>query len=233
VYRGLDNYPTWQRGARPRLGASVLIATILVAAIILGIEFPAEPDALDEIEVFIVSPRQPEPEPPVTEDLTPLEEVIVEQVDRPAPLVRPEPEQIEQAPRDWYAQMDDVVDSFASEQQKTYALNPVQAELRRNAAQHFRPSRAPVEKKIWENVETDQLGRKILVSGDCHRVVDDPSAVRNYDFRTFHQFMTFCSKYKRQPKELPWVEEIRERHVYLQPDDEQRDIRTDYYAELQ
>jgi len=233
VFRELDSRPTWQRGARPRLGASVLIATILVAAIILGIEFPVNPDTLDEIEVFIVSPQQPEPEPPVTEDLTPLEEVVVEQVERPAQLVGPEPEPVEQASRDWYAQMDDVVDSVASEQQKTYALNPVQAELRRNAAEQFRPSRAPVEKKIWENVATDQLGRKILVSGDCHRVVDDPSGVRNYDFRTFYQYITFCSHYKRPPKELPWVEEIRERHVYLQPDDEQDNLRTDVYAELQ
>lgn len=232
MFRELDNYPTWQRGAQPRLGASLLIATILVAATILGIEFSPDPDTLDEIEVFIVSPKQPEPEPPVTEDLTPIEEVVVEQVDRPAPLVEPAPEPMEQAPRDWYAQMDDVVDSVVSEQQKKHALNPVQAELRRNAAEQFRPSRAPVEKKIWENVATDQLGRKILVSGDCHRVVDDPSAVRNYDFRTFHQYITFCSNYKRPPKELPWVEEIRQRHVYLQPDDQQDDVRTDVYAEL-
>jgi hypothetical protein len=232
VYRGLDNHPTWQRGARPRLAASVLIATVVVAATILGIEFRADPDALDEIEVFIVSPQPPEAEPPVIEELTPIEEVVVEQVERPAPLVEPAPELEEQAPRDWYTQMDDVIDSVVSDKQKTYALNPVQAELRRNAAEQFRPSRAPVEKKIWENVETDQLGRKILVSGDCHRVVDDPSGVRNYDFRTFHQYITYCSKYKRQPKELPWVEEIRDRHVYLQPDEQQEDVRTDVYAEL-
>jgi hypothetical protein len=110
------------------------------------------------------------------------------------------------------------VQRFVNEQQKTYSLNPVQDELRRQAAEKFRPSRAPVKKEIWENVEVDQLGRKILVSGDCHRVVDDPGATRQDAFREFHQFIVFCSKYKRTPKELPWVEEVRERYAYLQPE---------------
>ena len=79
------------------------------------------------------------------------------------------------------------------------------------AAEQFRPSRAPVKKPIWENVETDQLGRKILVHGDCHRVIDDPNVGSNEIFRTFGQYIVFCSNYQRSPQELPWVDEIRDR----------------------
>lgn len=226
---------TWDHGARPRLFASMAIATGLIGALIFLVTFAADDEVVVGLEVFLIAPERPvlvepvveaEPDPVVTESVeeTPL---------HPLPAVELPVEVDVPAPRDWYAQMDDIVKSGAESDRKTYSVNPVFDEKRRQAALQFRPSRAPVEKPVWKNVGTDQMGRKILVSGDCHRVVDDPSAVRYEEFRTFHQHITFCSKFKRQPKELPWVDEIRDRHVYLQADDLQDNTRTDLLVELQ
>lgn len=32
------------------------------------------------------------------------------------------------------------------------------------------------------------------------------------------QYITFCSKFKKAPKELPWIDEIREQYAYLADD---------------
>ncbi len=56
---------------------------------------------------------------------------------------------------------------------------------------------APVqsrERPIWENVETDQLGRKILRAGDCYRVIEDNNAMRIDIFETFTRHLVFCEK---------------------------------------
>lgn len=231
----LPELTAWQRDARRRRAGSMAMAALAISAFILLVEFSSEPESLPEIEVFVL-PAQSEPvveeekPPPVVE---PVEErpIIDESVEQVA-VVEPPPEEQPDTRRDWYAQMEVIARSVITEQQKTYSLNPALDEKRRQAAERFRPSRAPVKKPIWENVETDQMGRKILVSGDCHRVVDDPSAVRAYDFRTFHQYITFCSKSKKPPQELPWVEEIRQRYVYLQPDQAENETRVDILAGL-
>ena len=60
-------------------------------------------------------------------------------------------------------------------------------------------------------VEKDSLGRTILVSGDCHRVIDDPNVGSREKFLTFDQFFVFCGKSKRGPQELGFVKELRNR----------------------
>ncbi len=177
----------------------------------------------------MLAPAETEvPEPPVEE----LEPLIVEDAVRELPvlteLVEPavadtlpaEPPPVE---RDWYAEMDEVVAAVVAESQREYSVNPAFDAKRRAAAEQFRPSRAPVERPIWENVEIDQLGRKVLVHGDCQRVIDDPNVGSNEFFRTFGQYIVTCSHHQRSPQELPWVDEIRDRRVYLQPDPEIRD----------
>ncbi len=241
MYSWLDNRPKWHRESRPRLITSIAVSAVLAAAFITLTTFQPDDDVADELDVFIVAPEVPaELEPVVEEIVQPeVEEVVEETLDEilPEQVAVTEQEALQEEsvePRtDWYAQMDAVVDRVMAEEAKSYSLNPVQDELRRQAAEKFYASRAPVKKKIWENVEVDQLGRKILVSGDCHRVIDDPSAARQDAFREFHQYIVFCSHHKPGPKELPWVEEIRERHVYLQPDIGRDDTRTDVLAELQ
>lgn len=222
MYSELATHPDWQRGTRKRLFASLAIAGFLVITFIITTDFAADDEPIDEIEVTLLAPREVVvPEPPVEE----LEPLLVEEAVRelPALVDMTEPAVPEPAPRDWYTEMDKVVADVVAESQKIYSVNPAFDAKRRVAAEQFRPSRAPVEKPIWENVETDQLGRKILVHGDCHRVIDDPNVGSNEFFRTFGQYIVFCSNYRRPPQELPWVDEIRDRRVYLQPDPEVRD----------
>lgn len=220
--------PEWQRGTRTRLIASIAVAAILLATVIVVTEIAHDEELIEGIEITLLErrtqeqPRQPE---------EPIEPLLVEETVRELPLrartaepAAPDapPQEPKPVSRDWYAEMDKVIADVVAGEQQTYSLNPVFDAQRRDAAEQFRPSRAPVEKPIWENVATDQLGRKILVHGDCHRVIDDPNVGSNEIFRTFGQFIVFCGNYKRPPQELPWVDEIRDRRVYLQPDPEVR-----------
>ncbi|MEJ2128612.1 MAG: hypothetical protein P8X81_07170 [Woeseiaceae bacterium] len=228
----------WQRAARRRRVASLAVAALAIPAFILVVEFSSDSVPLPEFEVFLL-PAQNEPEPIVEETISPrVAEPVeqqppanepVEQVAEDEPPVQEKPV----APHDWYAQMEIIATIFVDEQHKTYSVNPAFDEKRRQAADKFRPSRAPVTRQIWENIEVDQLGRKILVNGDCQRVIDDPSAARQDAFREFYQYIVSCSYHERKPKQLPWVEEIRERYVYLQPDEGHDNTRTDVLAELQ
>jgi hypothetical protein len=173
--------------------------------------------------------------------LAELDPLLVEETVRELPalmdLVTPvapdaPPEQAEPVSRDWYAAMSEVAADVV-ESRGSYSVNPAFDARRRAAAEQFRPSRAPVEKPTWENVERDQLGRRVLVHGDCERVIDDPNVGSNEIFRTFGQYMVSCSNYQRPGQELPWVDEIRDRRVYLQPDPELRGaVRSEIVADL-
>lgn len=46
-------------------------------------------------------------------------------------------------------------------------------------------------------------------------MLDDPNVTREYQFREFDQYLVTCSHYQREPRELPWVAEVRERYPYL------------------
>ena len=228
MYRELAARPEWQRGSRARLLASLAIATLLIVTLIVTIRFAADGESSPGIEIRLVAPAEQEPPPPEGE----LEPLRVEATERQLPalaeMVAPAepdaaPEQPEPVSRDWYSAMEEAAAAIAAAGQKTYSVNPAFDARRSAAAEQFRPSRAPPERPTWENVETDQLGRRILVSGDCHRVIDDPNVGSNEIFRTFGQFMVFCSNHRKPPQELPWVDEIRDRRVYLQPDPERRD----------
>lgn len=218
--------PDWQRGARLRLIAATALAAVLTGAFIVLTDFAADEAPIEEIAVTLLAPRPPEPMPPPEEELQPL---IVEETPRELPMLadfaRPavaEAPPVEPEPvlHDWYTVMDEVVADVVAGTRATDSVNPVFDAQRRRAAGQFRPSRAPVERPVWENVETDQLGRKILVSGDCQRVIDDPNVGSNEIFRTFGQYIVSCSNYQRPGQELPWVDEIRDRRVYLQSDPE-------------
>ncbi|MDJ0906268.1 MAG: hypothetical protein QNI96_09640 [Woeseiaceae bacterium] len=237
MYRELATHPDWQRGTRTRLIASLAIAGFAIVTFIITTEFTADDKPIDELEVTLVAPPEVEaPRPPV--EL--LEPLIVEDTPRELPELAeiaestvPDDPPDEPAPAapDWYAEMDEVVAAVVAEGQKTWSVNPVFDARRRAAAEQFRPSRAPVKKPIWENVERDQLGRRVLVHGDCQRVIDDPNVGSNEFFRIFGQYIVTCSNYKYVPQELPWVDEVRDRRVFLAPDPEIRnDSRRDLVA---
>jgi hypothetical protein len=207
----LPEFPTWQRHTRRRRVASLVLATVAVAAFVLLVEFSPAIDPGLELELKLLPKTEPFRAEPVV-DLEPeqMREELPVVVDAPEPAMEPIT-----VPRDWYAQIEAVARETIDSQPRVYSINPVLDKKRRTAAVKFAPSRAPVARPIWENVETDQLGRKILVSGDCYRVIDDPSGVNNEIFRTFQQYLVYCNKYKSAPKELPWVDDIRIRYEYL------------------
>lgn len=216
----LSKRPSWQRKTRSRLAASIALAALLIATTVVVVRFEVEIEVeeLVQLEVQLLSPETAvAPEP--TAESEP-EEIPAEQPDEP---VRPLDAAVERASvseetapqTDWRSQIADVVKAAVAEQGRGFSVNPAFDEKRRQAAARYAPSRAPQKKPIWENVEVDQLGRKILVSGDCHRVLDDPSAVNNEIFRTYQQYIVYCTKQKSAPAELPWTEEIRDRYDYL------------------
>ena len=145
---------------------------------------------------------------------------IAEPLPEPQPQAEPEQESVAEDVddpwTDWQAIGEEVVKEIVESEAKTISVNPVFDEKRAVAAVKFRPSEAPEKKEIWDNVEKDYLGRTILVSGDCYRVIDDPSAVYRDIFENFTQYMTFCNVPNSGGVELPWVADVRANHAYLQ-----------------
>ena len=120
----------------------------------------------------------------------------------------------------------------ADELERSAAVNPGMDEKRRMAAEKFYASLAPEKKEIWDNVETDQLGRKILWAGDCYRIIDDPSPATYEIWREFQQYFIYCRFGDSDPQILPWAEAIRDRYLYLQyPDGEIPDEELREYVE--
>lgn len=229
--------PTWQRGVRQRLIASIAFAAVLVVAFLGLVKFAANDEPVSELKVRLLPPESvPEIEPALQIEPAPLAQEALEELPEPVepsvatPPITDEPPQ----PRDWYTDVDDVVKATVASRQKVPSPNPAFDAKRREATVKFAPSRAPQKRPIWENVERDQLGRRILVSGDCYRVVDDPSAVNNEMFRMFQQYMVYCTKQGSSPQELPWVDAIRDRYDYLtRQDTVGADDRADLFATLQ
>ena len=209
----LSGRPAWQRHSRNRLTVAMLLATVFIAAFIGLVRFVTDIEPPFELEIQLLHETTPVIEdPPLAAEPEEIAQIpVLPLVRLAAPVISPE----EQPSRDWYALTDAAVKATIEDYSKTYSIHPQLDRKRSEAAVKFAPSRAPIKKPIWENVEIDQLGRKILVSGNCHRVLDDPSAANNDIFRTFQQHIVYCTYQKSVPKNLPWVDEIRDRHAYL------------------
>lgn len=193
------------------------MSAICIAALILMLRFPVvtqtRPFAellvrilVEEVE-SVVQPTDVDDVPVVPD--APLEEI------QPAPAEGGAQTAAGEAAtfHDWYAEIPEAVSAALDNVPKEYSVNPVFDEKRRRAAEQFRPSKAVVAKPIWENVEKDTLGRSILWSGDCFRVIDDPNVGSREAFETFGQHIVSCLYRKEVPKELPWVNEIRNRQA--------------------
>ena len=239
----LPNHPLWQRQAGPRLAISLLVAAVLVAIVLTLLQFPVAQVIRPGPEILIR--LIPEVVEPLTQMVPEVAADPVETTDRrtrptedmPAPEARDtgsSPDVVE-PPRDsvdWYGRIEAAARAVGDEGEKIESANPMFDAKRRKAAEQFYPSRAPVKREIWENVETDQLGRKILVSGNCYRVIDDPSAA-NYDiWREFQQYLVYCWAESSTVRTLPWIEEIGEPYLYLQyPDGQIPDEKLREYVE--
>lgn len=204
--------PGWSRRPGRRLALNFLPATLVVVGVLMTLRLPVMELSLpatelfvrilvDDVEQVVESPfvEAPEAEP------LPVDDVPSE----PAPAAPEASAPAEKA--DWYAQIPDAVAAYEDSKPREYSINPGMDERRREAAEKYYRSRAPAERPIWENVEKDTLGRTLLVSGDCHRVIDDPNVGSRDKFLTFGQFLVFCSNGKRAPQELGFVKELRNR----------------------
>lgn len=211
--------PRWQTVSRQRFLVGVLLATAMLASLVL-IRFSPSLAVPDRLDVRLV-PATETPSPPVEA----VAIVPIIPVAGPANLLLPEaapdsapaPAETPSAGRDWQQQIVRAAAATPDFAAGAPSVNPGFDTRRRAARQQFRGTRATPPRPIWENVERDQLGRTILVSGDCWRVVDDPSAVNAEVFREFQQYIVQCRQTIETPRELPWVDEIRQRYDYLQP----------------
>lgn len=206
-----------------------------IAPIIELIVRIVEPEAVEPevVEPEVVEPEVVEP-PPQTKD-------PAEVADLPQPTVHSEGDTQEFAPDqdtapasaaadtpiidtarvpvDWDRAKDQAAEAFLDELHNPPSVNPVLEEKRRRLTGQYQPRTTPGPRRIWENVERDQLGRSVLRDGNCFKVLDDPNVGSREEFETFGQFIAKCTYQKRRPKELPWVDGIRQRYPYLKDPD--------------
>lgn len=218
---GFPSRPVWQRQVRSRLAACMAIATALVAFVLLSLRLPDSPLAKPpEITVQLLaaeSPADPIEEFAPIEELPSPEARLAESIN----VVPDEAPPVEAATRDWYVDIETVARDVVDASESGNVMQPAQLEARRRAAIQFAPSRAPVKKPIWENVEIDHIGRKVLVSGDCYRVLEDWRATYQDIQREFGQYMVHCSGIKRYPIDVDWIEEVGQKYAYVRyPDGE-------------
>jgi hypothetical protein len=199
----------------------MVIATALVAFLLLSLRLPESlPAKPIKIDVRLVA-EEPTTDP--DEEFTSIEELPIPET-RLAATVNLVPDEVSPAAaatRDWYADIETVAREAVDASESRLVMQPAQLEARRRAAIHFAPSRAPVKKPIWENVEIDHIGRKVLVSGDCYRVLEDWRATYQEIQREFGQYMVHCSGVKRYPIDVDWVNEVGQKYAYVRyPDGE-------------
>lgn len=228
--------PQWADGGEQRLLISMLFATLTVGALLALARIPPIPAFAPLIELIVRVVRQdpddaqlavgPEslPDEMQREDDRDLESIPDRRGDKST--VEPLAGDSMKPLVDIAAARDAAIEAYLDRLENPPSVNPVMAAKRRDLAGRYQPPSHPGRRPIWENVEKDQLGRTVLRSGDCYKVIEDPNVGSQYAFRTFGQHMVICTWQKRLPKNLPWVAEFRERYHYLKypdgyvPDDD-------------
>jgi len=208
--------PQWSAQASRRLRVSLLVSVVCISLVLSVLRFPVvgQTRSFTELIVQIIWEESAFAEPRA-ENLIVDEPAIDDAPRSEAP--RPAETRSNTAAErpDWYTSIPDAVAAVIDDAPRTYSVNPMFDEKRRQAAKQFYASKAPVTRPIWDNVEKDQLGRSILWSGDCYRVIDDPNVGSREAFETFGQYITYCMNWEESPQELPWVSEIRNRRASL------------------
>ncbi len=228
-YRLATTAGRWDDGREERLLLSFLLAAAIVALGLSLIRLPELPPFAPVVDLM-VRIVQPEASRPAEEAAgeTAAEPAAAEPAAgraEPGPLVQTPEEAVPAAPSealDLDALREGAVQEYLDRtEDRPWAFDPRVDDLRREGRLRYRPPTIEQPGPIWENVEQDQLGRTILRDGDCWKVVDDPNVGSQYQFQEFGQYLTMCTYQPRAPRELPWVETIRERYDYLRyPDGE-------------
>lgn len=219
------------------MAVSLALASLFVAAVLSVLRLPDIPGIAPIIELLVRIVEPEVVEPKVVEPLPQVEVPtdVAEATDPGQPDERAEDAEQDivpatagtdapiidatRVPVDWARARDQAAEAFLDELHNPPSVNPVLDEKRRRLAGQYQPRTTPGPRHIWENVEKDQLGRTVLRDGNCFKVLDDPNVGSRYEFETFGQFMAKCTYQKRLPKELPWVDDIRQRYPYLKDPD--------------
>ena len=207
--------PHWSRRPGRRLALNFLPASLIVAGVLMVLRLPVIEQTQPLAELFVrilVNDIEEIVESPFVEETPESPESTTTATSAPPPPAAPVASESRE-PTDWYAQIPEAARAVLDSQPREYSVNPNFDEKRRRAAEQFAPSQAPVKKPIWENIEKDTMGRTLLVSGDCYRVLDDPNVGNRDKFLVFGQYISSCAYYKRPPQELGFVSEIRNRRA--------------------
>ena len=201
----------------------MLLAAILVAAVLLFFDFP-QPETVNSQRISVELMQQVEPEEilpePVEPELLelPLEEIVAIPDQNEAAEVQ---ETLVEEPQaiDWQAAKENAVRETVALMNQDNSMHPEHAEAKRLAGINFAPSRAPVKKPIWENVEIDQMGRKILRDGNCYRVLEDWRATYQDIQREFGQYIRYCDAVEEVIIDVDWVDDVGQNYAYLRHKD--------------
>jgi hypothetical protein len=224
-----------RRDTRRRLGTACAVSTLLVMAVLSIIPYPdfsgfrrLNPDAIDvsvlQPEDTIARQREAEPEPAAEAETSVRPEAIepeqaagIDTAGDDEQASEPLPEPPPDTSPNWYALLDAVASNSDALVDKPASMFPELDEKRRVAAARFSKPDLRLLKPIWENTSKDQLGRTILQSGDCWRVIDDPNVGSQWEFENFTQYIVYCAYVRHPPQQLPWVADIVARYEHLQP----------------
>lgn len=209
--------PDWSHRPGRRLALNFLPATIIVMGALACLRLPVIEQSLPmtELIVRILADEVAQVVESPFADTAPVE-VPAESVEtRAAPVAAPEVTEVTESSgsTDWYALIPEAARAAIDSLPREYSVNPGFDEKRRLAAEQFAPSRAPVERPIWENVEKDTMGRTLLRSGNCYRVLDDPNVGSREAFLIFGQYMATCTYVPERPQQLAFVKEIQNRRA--------------------
>lgn len=225
-----------------RLAYCLAISTLTVAAVLTVLDWPSARDDAGPmpppLEVLLAAKDRPQPDPArdrKTDERTPDEVDVASDL---APLAWPDAEEAKAEPDeaappptdvaddrepeiDWQASLERASAATVEAHSTPDSLHPAFEELRRIAAVKYASPRTGKPPPIWENVENDIYGRRLLRHGDCFRVIDDMNVGNRYAFETFQQYLVFCEWRGEGRQEFPWIETIVARYAYLrEPDGE-------------
>ena len=214
--------PPWDDGVEQRLFVSMLLAAVFVAGALSLVRMPLIPAWFPVVELLVrivddtrIAAPETEAPLPASPVQTPSEELS--EVSRAsAPTMGRDVLDENQAGFDWDAARDQAVQEYVDSQDETYGyFDPELADKRRALSERYQPRTIPLPKPIWENVEIDTLGRTVLRSGNCYKVLDDPNVGSREAFEAFGQYIAVCTFVPYRYRPLPWVDDVRQRHGYL------------------
>ena len=201
----------------------MLLAAVLIGAALLLVKLPLDSEIGAEpivVQLLADKPDAPENVPDDVAEPDPSDDARIEEIAvAETPLPTRESVEAPRTPTDWREAIKSATSETVTAMHNDESLHPGVAEAKRLAGINIAPSRAPVKKPIWENVETDQMGRTVLRNGDCYRVLDDWRATYQDIQRDLGQYIMYCDAADDTVIDVKWVAGIRQKYAYLRHTD--------------